>query len=370
MVNPMTLFRWLLTALGLLLLLLLFLVWFLTWHPQKRFSLTPSNGLAPPLPSGAPLKVLSWNVQYMAGKNYVFFYDLLNGSGPHTRPTSKDIATTLREVARVIRQEDPDIVLLQEVDDGARRSDGEDQLAQLLELLEGAYPARVSTFYWKARFVPHPKIMGSVGTKLALLSKYRIARALHHSLPLMPGSWIEQQFNLKRAVLEVTIETTEGPGITLFNTHLDAFAQGSDTMERQVAQLRTLFDEKTREGQPWIAGGDFNLLMPGTSYKRLDPPQRAYFNSQSELQRLTERYQSFPSLEQVNGPDHHLYYTHFPNDPAVSSPDRTIDYLFYWGVHPKQSAVLQRGTLRISDHLPLVATFSWGETKTSRTTPH
>ncbi|PZR34623.1 MAG: endonuclease, partial [Ectopseudomonas oleovorans] len=52
------------------------------------------------------------------------------------------------------------------------------------------------------------------------------------------------------------------------------------------------------------------------------------------------------------------WYTHYPNDPAASGPDRTLDYLFYSPrLTPLASRVRQHDTLSISDHLPVIGRF-------------
>ena len=127
------------------------LVWFATYHPLPLEPVPVySRGPAPVLQSGQTVKVMTWNIQYLAGKNYVFYYDLLDGSGPDERPSAKDIAVTLDEAVEVIRDEDPDILLLQEVDCGARRTDYRDQLADLLAKLPEEYCSYASAWYWKA----------------------------------------------------------------------------------------------------------------------------------------------------------------------------------------------------------------------------
>lgn len=313
---------------------------------------------AEPLQPGQDVKVLNWNVQYFAGDGYVFWYDLLDGSGPDERPSAADITATLEEVARVITVEQPDVVLLQEVDDGATRTDGEDQLARLQELLgDDAYACHASAFYWRAAFVPHPRIMGSVGMKLSTLSRHRIESATRHQLAQMPSDLLTRQFDIRRATLETRLPVEGGDELVVLNTHLDAFAQGSDTMERQVAQTRSLLDDLTDRGLPWVMGGDFNLLPPGPQYDALGPDQQAYYAPDSELRVLTDVYDSVPSLDEASGPDAAQWFTHAPNDPAVDGADRTIDYLFHapdvvLGDHRVRSEDL--GT---SDHLPLVATY-------------
>jgi endonuclease/exonuclease/phosphatase family metal-dependent hydrolase len=335
------------------------LAWILTFHPrQQQAEHVICAPEAPLLKPGQALKVLTWNVQFMAGKNYVFFFDLPDGTGPDERPSRQDITRTLHEVARVIRDENPDLVLPQEVDNGAGRTDYEDQLHRLLQLLPSAYACHTSAFYWKAAYVPHPRIHGAVGLTLATLSKYRISTAIRHQLSLMPGNFVTQQFNLKRAVLEARLPLEEGSEFVAVNTHLDAFAQGSNTMEKQVDEVNSLLRSLTQSGQPWLIGGDFNLLPNVEAYRRLPRRQQYYFNPQTEIAPLFESYQAVPSLAEVSGADYQQWFALLPNDPEVRGPDRTIDYLFFAGtVRPGQHYVRQQDTQGISDHMPLISEF-------------
>lgn len=330
-----------------------------TFHPPAVASeevVCPDE--VPELEPGQSLKVMNWNVQYMAGKDYVFWYDLLDESGPDERPDPEAVAATFGEVARVIADEDPDVILLQEVDDGAARTDGEDQLARLLEQVSDDYGCHASAFYWKAAFVPHARIMGSVGMKLSTLSRYRIDDATRHQLPQMPSDLLTRQFDIRRAIFETRLPVAGAEDLVLLNTHLDAFAQGTDTMQRQVAQTRDLLDDLTAAGEPWVIGGDFNLLPPGGQYEDLGEAQRAYYQPDSELAVLTDAYGSVPSLEEANGPDAARWYTHYPNDPAIDGPDRTIDFLFHApNVALGDHGVRAEDTLDISDHLPVIATY-------------
>lgn len=332
-------------------------VWMMTFHPgpvQKETVVCGPD--APSLEPGQPVRILTWNVQYMAGKNYVFYYDLLDGSGPDERPSPEDIALTLKETARVIQDENPDIVMLQEVDDGAKRTDHEDQLESLLVLLPEQYSCHASAFYWKAAFVPHSRIMGAVGLKLSVISKYRISEAVRHQLALIPNDPVTKQFNLKRAVLETRfpIAGTDRDFVVM-TTHLDAFAQGTDTMARQVGQVKSLLDGLSEKGLPWVIGGDFNLLASEKSYERLSEEERAYFNPQSEILPLLETYRSVPALRDIDGPDHRKWFTHFPNGPRSTGPDRTIDYIFLSDdIEITDKHVRQSDTLKISDHHPII----------------
>lgn len=289
------------------------------------------------------IKLLNWNVQFMAGKGYHFYYE----GGSDTRPTSEDIDRTTAEVAKIIKEEEPDIILLQEVDDGAKRTDHEDQLEKLLAHLPDEYSSHASAYYWKAAFSPHPKILGSVGMKLSVISRYKIETATRYQLALKPDNWFVKQFDLKRAVLEVRFPGDDEKDLVVFNTHLTAFAFGSDVRRRQIEEIQSLLSEKSSEGNPWVISGDFNLEPPGPEMER---------KGGEVIKPLFDDYRAVPGYKEVNGSSPEDWYTHFPNDPEVKSPNKTIDYFFLsetlsLGEH----YVRQKDTLDISDHLPVVA---------------
>ena len=70
-------------------------------------------------PSRKKLKILSWNIQFAASTKHNFFYE---GGTAVSVPSADDVHATLDTIAATIQKEDPDIVLLQEVDRGARRT--------------------------------------------------------------------------------------------------------------------------------------------------------------------------------------------------------------------------------------------------------
>ncbi|GGR81500.1 endonuclease/exonuclease/phosphatase family protein [Deinococcus sedimenti] len=330
-------------------------VYALTDHPKpvQAADLT-CPATAPTLKAGQDVRVMNWNVQYLAGRGYVFFYDTLAGDGPDTRPSPQNIARTLDEVTAAIRQENPDLVLLQEVDRDSRRTDYADQLALIQAKLNGAYPCSATTYYHRATFVPHPSIMGRVGLSLSTLSRYRMDSATRYQLPRICGDPVTVAFNFKRAVLGVTLPVQGGQPLSAFNTHMDAFAQGCDTMSNQVAFIGDLLG---RTSAPWVIGGDFNLLGTRAAYDRLRDREKAYFNPDTELAPLTAKYASFPSPAQIDS-GNPAFITHYPNDPAVGKPDRTIDYYFYSPGLNHTAERVRQDDPKISDHYALLTTLT------------
>ncbi len=343
-----------------LILFLTILVYSLSFHPadvQSEPVSCPAS--TPELTPGAKVTILTWNVQFMAGKKYFFFY----GGGPDTRPKTEDIVATTKEAARVILEEKPDIILLQEVDHGAKRTDKRDQLADLLKEVHAKspalYPCHASAFYWKTAWNPHPKLLGSTGMKLSTVSRFKISKATRYALSgITSNDVITRQFNLKRALLETRLPVKGANELVLLNTHLSAFAQGTNTMELQVKQAADLLDGYNKAGLPWILGGDFNLLPPGKSRSLLSPANQKKFNPKPEIAPLYEKFVGFPTLADVNGPNHEKWRTFLPNNPKHKQPTYTIDYFFVARtLKPLSHRVRHGDTHKISDHMPLFLEF-------------
>ncbi|KPB71926.1 endonuclease/exonuclease/phosphatase family protein [Pseudomonas cannabina] len=343
----------------LLIVVLLVLVYQMTWRPPAHELLAATCNpavQAPKLVPGQALKVMTWNIQYLAGKRYVFWYDIADGSGPDDRPTPEDLAYNLDEVARVIRDEQPDIVLLQGVDDGAKNSDYQDQLKLLEERLIDLYPCSTQAFYWKAEFVPNPHIWGSVGRKLATLSRFHIDSAERLQLPVPDANLISRQFQPRNALLVSYLPLRDGGKLAVINTSLTT-AKRDGAAQKQIAATETLLDKLEGGGTPWLIGGDFNLLPLG-QYQRLPEPQRLGYAADSELHKLWEKYPMIPSNAESSGIDRSKWLTRFPNDSRINGPDRTVDYLFYSPALKRVSARVRRDdTLLISDHLPVIGRF-------------
>jgi endonuclease/exonuclease/phosphatase family metal-dependent hydrolase len=256
--------------------------------------------------------------------------------------------------------EDPDFVLLQEVDQLARRTGYLDET----RLLQEALPLELRSFtaadYWRSKFVPHPKVMGSAGTQLVVFSRYQLGQAHRYQLPLRSGNPIEQDFYLKRAILKVEVPFAGGGPFVILNTHLEAFARGTNIMERQVGKVLAELESLDRENLPWIIGGDFNLLPPGQRV-RLTPKERGSHSDPSAITPVFERYHGVPTLSDSIGANMRDYFTFSQNAGEGRVPVRTLDYLFpASGVQVLRYEVRQKGTQELSDHFPLVAEFRLG----------
>jgi len=307
------------------------------------------NTDAPALKPGDTLRVLVWNVQFCGTRRHHFFYD--GGDAVHV--TREDVDTVLAELTSILREHEPDLVLIQEIDRGADRTAHVDQVAELLAA--APYAAWLTAPYWRVPHVPTPahQHVGKTDMHLATLSRHRVDGATRHQLSLLDEPFFRRAFNLRRAILEARLAGADGAaGLAVLNTHLSAFSRGDGTLGRQMDQLEARMDALDQDGVPWILGGDFNALPPGDDPARLGEDGELYADQTTPIQRLFDagRRSAFP-LERLQQ-DPETTWTYLPY--GAETPDRTLDYLFVSeGIQVLHAQVLADGE-SVSDHLPLM----------------
>ncbi len=261
------LFRGILKTLLILILVVVFglgglLAW-LTYTEYKPQDLEPLSFYnttieADALPLGESVDVVSWNIGYAGlGAGSDFFMD----GGKSARAADKmQVSDYLSGIFRTLygNENEPDLVLLQEVDVDSSRTFGINEAEQL-----GRGNAAFA-YNYACAFVPLPVTspMGRVNSGLVTTTRWDVESAERVSLPC-PFSWPLRVANLKRCLL-VSYLPLEGTDkqLVLINLHLEAYDDG----EGKIAQTKVLNDFMQAEyakGNYVIAGGDFNQVFPG-----------------------------------------------------------------------------------------------------------
>ncbi|HVS54450.1 MAG TPA: endonuclease/exonuclease/phosphatase family protein [Opitutaceae bacterium] len=231
-----------------------------------------------------------------------------------------------RRVAHVIRREMPDIVALQELDLGRRRSRAEDQAA----IIAGAAEMK------HVEFCP-TVTRGDEHYGHALLSRWPMQVVKRARLPNDPDSWWVEPRSAIWARVDI-----EGRTINVITTHL-----GLGVRERMM-QMAALC------GPEWIGGipgdepvllcGDFNM-MPGSA------PYRHALTRLADAQRIA--------------PGHRPRSTFNSWRPLVR-----IDHIFVSAHFAAQKITVVRNDLTrvASDHLPLMADLKVGPAASDKST--
>ena len=238
----------------------------LGWLTAAEFSPAPTEsvevgrpGEGGAVPAGEVLTVLNWNVGYAGlGRNEDFFMD----GGKRSKPGEPDVVYAyLDGIMKTIREQAPDLVLLQEVDADSGRTYEIDERPYLETDMDNTAFA----MNYSCPFVPVPwPPIGKVNSGLFTMTRdLKIESAERISLPC-PFSWPLRIANLKRCLL-VSHLPVEGSDkeLVLVNLHLEAYDDG-DGKIAQTNQLRDFITSEYEKGNYVIAGGDFNQVFPGS----------------------------------------------------------------------------------------------------------
>lgn len=312
----------LLLVLALLPILLLAVLLVASWSPAARETASAQcSGRPALLRPGQTLKVMSWNLQQAeAGRD------------------TAEYTANLEAIARILHDEQPDVVLLQAL--------GNDADTQLQARLSGLYPCLSQALYSQGGYIVHPNLHGNAGLKLAILSRFQINRAERLQLPASGDELTSRAFRPRPALL-VSYLPVRGQGeLAVVNTH---FAEGNaahEIRQQQAAATDSLLQELQRSDMIWLLGGTLNLLPPG----QMQPSSTE--DNDTTLQKLARRYPLIPSLNQASGAGQASWHTRTEGTP------RTLDYLLYSSrLTPFASQVRQHEFSLVTPHLPLIGRF-------------
>ena len=158
-------------------------------------------------------------------------------------------------VAALARDVQADLVLLQEVDRGTRRSGKVDQV-RTLEDRSGLAAAFGRSLDYDG---------GQYG--IAALSRAGIVAHFTEGLPVKPPQARSGGSYEPRAALVIVARTPIG-NLTALNTHLDASREEGYRLQ-ESAHVLALIERSRKSGMPVVAGGDFNAEPGSEVHKRL-----------------------------------------------------------------------------------------------------
>lgn len=234
----------------------------------------------------------------------VLVYNIHAGKTVHGVPS-------IEEIAKVVKASKADIVMLQEVDKGTKRSGNVDQPKELARLT-GMHAAFGSALDYDG---------GKYG--VAILSRWPILSDTLFHLPVEPPQTRSGGSMEPRGALRAIIKSPRGT-LAVINTHLDA--SGEDRWRKQEADsIISLVAQTRRKIGMVIAGGDFNSTPESSVQTSL------------RAAGLRDSWMECGSGDGLSYPD--------------SVPAKRIDYLFLTG--GIQCAATHVVDTRASDHRPV-----------------
>ncbi len=205
--------------------------------------------------SGDTLTFLSWNIGYGGlGSAMDFFYDGGNKvmpSEPYYQFCFSGIKDTLQQNREV------DFIMLQEVDQCAKRSYGHNQVAAIAKVLPDHFHSFALNY--NVSYVPVPMFrpMGRVVSGVMTLSKKKPVSSLRIAYP-GSYSWPKRIFMLDRCFIISKYPLSNEKMLVVLNTHNSAFDKEGKLRKQEYGLIRKYMLREYEQGNYVIAGGDWN----------------------------------------------------------------------------------------------------------------
>ncbi|HPR97220.1 MAG TPA: endonuclease/exonuclease/phosphatase family protein [Thermotogota bacterium] len=240
------------------------------YKPEEIISLEIQNNQELMPAQGQLISLLTFNIGYCGlDESQDFFMD--GGTKSHSESEEKTLKN-LNGILNFIDEEQPDIILLQEVDKNSRRSFHIDQYEAISDVLKDY--AAVFALNYKVPWVPLPVFdpMGGVEGGLATYSRFGLDEAERYQYP-GEESWPKQLALLDRCFIETRISIENDKELVVLNSHLSAYDKGGMIRKQQLDYLKNYILTEYKKGNYVVVGGDWNHQIPGTDYRLFETTQ-------------------------------------------------------------------------------------------------
>jgi len=199
-------------------------------------------------------KLLSYNVGFCTyTPDFGFFMD---GGKEGRARSAAAVREVLAGIVDLIREEDPDLIHLQEVDKRSDRARKVDQVAAFDEAL----PDYTSVFAvnWDSPYLLYPFTgpHGAALTGIKTYSRFGIASASRVELPVETS--LMKLVDLDRCYTVSRVPTENGKTLVLYNFHLSAYTSDGTIAVEQLEKMLADMKNEVEAGNYVIGAGDFN----------------------------------------------------------------------------------------------------------------
>lgn len=228
---------------------------------EDRLPLTIENNSDKTMAAGKELSLITWNLGFGAySDDYTFFMD----GGESSRAFSKDaVYENINGALTTLESENPDLILLQEIDTGSTRSYDVDESALIKEGFPSYGSVLALNYDSPYLFYPLTKPIGKSVSGIMTLSSFTIDQSIRRSLPVETG--FMKFLDLDRCYDVTTFTVDNGKTLRLYNLHLSAYTSDGKIATEQVKMLLNDMKKAAENGDYVIAGGDFNKDLYGNS---------------------------------------------------------------------------------------------------------
>lgn len=339
-------------------------VWYVAAHYYRIADNTPlsvDNNQNATLQTDTAYHAVTWNTGFGAyDPAFTFFMDsgeMKDGTTVHgSRSTAQSLESVRENLSgqeQTLKALNPDLMLLQEVDEKATRSYNVNMRASFA----AAFPEDASVFAENFHTVyllyplhdPH----GSALAGLMTLSRDTIASAVRISYPV-DTSGIEKFFDLDRCFSAARLPVDGGKTLVLINSHMSAYDKGGTVRAQQMKVLSDYLKKEAEAGNYVIVGGDFNQILTGAPdafASDMKTPEWVYDFDKAALP------EGFHVVDAENAADvPTIRSTDIPYTPGVSYTTIVDGFIVSGNVRAQAKNI--QTDFKYSDHNPVELTFT------------
>ena len=222
-----------------------------SWPERMEFEVLSAEAVTEAPTDPAQLRVMTWNLKFGAGR-IDFFFD---GWGDRVHMSEAETLANMEAIADLLDEQQPDVLLAQEVDRASARSAYVDQAQWLLDETHFNYAAWVPI--WEVSYIPESGL-GAMEMGQLVYSRWPIVSNVRVDLPQSEASSdLVNLFWLRRAIQIVEIDI-EGRPLTVLNNHPAAYALDG-TKQKHLARIVA---ESLAVDSDIVVGGDLNVIPP------------------------------------------------------------------------------------------------------------
>ncbi|MDO5449070.1 MAG: endonuclease/exonuclease/phosphatase family protein, partial [Clostridia bacterium] len=226
---------------------------------EDNQKLTINDNIGTTCEVGTEYKITAYNVGFGAYRaDFGFFMD---GGKESRAKSAESVNEAFDGITAVIKEQDPDFMMFEEVDVDADRSWHINQK----EILENAFTGYDSAFgiNYDSAFLMYPvfKPHGKSLSGIATFSRFNMTSSLRRSLPIETSA--RKIVDLDRCYTVSRVPTSDGNELVLYTVHLSAYTSDGSVATKQLKMLLTDMQGEYDKGNYCIAGGDFNKDLLG-----------------------------------------------------------------------------------------------------------
>jgi endonuclease/exonuclease/phosphatase family metal-dependent hydrolase len=240
---------------------------------------SPTDGSPP---AAEPLVVMTWNIGYAGlGEESDFKAD----GGHMLRPPGKQfVKKNLAGIQGVLRENRPDVVLMQELA-------GPGFLTMGVNVLGGVKAALADYSMFFSSDIRTRLFPGPISLKHGLGTFSRVAHGPTEIIRITEEPGTIMGFIKRHYHVQVTEMDVSGQPWVLINVHLSAFDEGANTRMTQVREVLDLAETYYKQGKAVAVGGDWNMRLAPTDFAYTADPSAQFWIHDFPREELAEGWQ-------------------------------------------------------------------------------